>query len=235
MPGKVLLPYDGELAILDVLIGKLKQFSPAIPIVFATTVNPNDDRLEDFAKKNELQFFRGDENDVLKRFIDAAEIFDVQNIFRICSDNPFLDLKELHKLIDFIEAHPEFDYVSFEVNDSPSIKTHYGFWAEFTTLSALKKVKQLTDDHFFYEHVTNFIYGNRDQFKVHLIPYIETINPKIRMTVDTPNDFELSQAIFKDLKNKYGLSFGIKEITSYLNEKASLLDLMEKEIINNTK
>lgn len=35
--------------------------------------------------------YRGSGNDVLDRFIKAAEKFGVNKIVRICSDNPFID------------------------------------------------------------------------------------------------------------------------------------------------
>ena len=72
MPNKILLPfYDGK-SILDLLIEKLKRVKDT-QVIIATSVNPNCDPIEEVAKKHEVLCFRGSENDVLQRFIDAAE------------------------------------------------------------------------------------------------------------------------------------------------------------------
>ena len=48
------------------------------------------------------------------------------------------------------------DYISFDIDGTPSIKTHFGFWGEFVTLDALKRVIGFTDDLLYREHVTNY-------------------------------------------------------------------------------
>ena len=49
-----------------------------------------------------INCFRGDENNVLKRFIDCAETFKAIKIIRICSDNPFINNKYVKVLSDHI-------------------------------------------------------------------------------------------------------------------------------------
>ena len=75
----------------------------------------------------------------MNRFISAAEQYNAQKIIRVCSDNPFLDINSIKKLIETINENPSADYISFNINGIPSIKTHYGFWTEYVTLNTLKK------------------------------------------------------------------------------------------------
>lgn len=87
LPGKILLPFYEGKSILELMIDKLSVVSKNI--VLATSTNELDNGLELFAKKHCIVCFRGDENDVLSRFIDAASENDVRHLIRVCSDNPF--------------------------------------------------------------------------------------------------------------------------------------------------
>ena len=180
--------------------------------------------------------FRGSENDVLQRFIDAAKHYNTSRIIRICSDNPFLELKSIEKLVERGNSQNEADYISFNIGGKPSIKTHYGFWTEYVTLDALKKVKQFTSEQLYHEHVTNYIYGNPDMFNVQWIEGPDSIltHQDIRLTIDTPEDFENAQKIYSDIckSNPYPT---IDEMVSYLDHHPYLYAEMKKQIIKNNK
>ena len=90
LPGKILKPfYDGK-TLLETLLDNLHKVADA-KVIVATSVNENNDELEVFLKEKRELVFRGSENDVLDRYIKAAEVNSVDGIVRICSDNPFMD------------------------------------------------------------------------------------------------------------------------------------------------
>ena len=101
---KILLPFDGERCILDILIGNIKAAFPEMCIVLATTVRKQDDVLEETARKLGIHCFRGDEDNVLDRFIKAGEAFGLDRMVRVCSDNPFLQPDSFKTLLN---AHDE--------------------------------------------------------------------------------------------------------------------------------
>ena len=73
LPGKILKPfYDGK-ALLETLLDNLHKVSDA-KVIVATSVNENNDELEVFLKEKRELVFRGSENDVLDRYIKAAEV-----------------------------------------------------------------------------------------------------------------------------------------------------------------
>ena len=235
LPGKILLPFYEGKSILELMIDKLSVVSKNI--VLAPSTNELDNGLELFAKKHCIVCFRGDENDVLSRFIDAASENDVRHLIRVCSDNPFLDLESIRTLISSIETSSEaYDYISFKVQGSPSIKTHYGFWTEYVSLSALEKVKQLTSENLYHEHVTNYIYTHPDMFRIKWLPVCDTLNDSlhIRLTIDTAEDFKNAQTVYSDLcqSDPYPT---IKAIVDYLNSHPFYYQSMHNQIIKNTK
>jgi spore coat polysaccharide biosynthesis protein SpsF len=234
MPEKVILPFYQEQSILDLLLEKVKKLG--FPVVLATTINPSDDRICALAAKHDVSVFRGSENDVLDRFIQAARKSGFSKIIRVCADNPFLDLAGMQNLIAEFEKS-DADYLSFQLaGNKPSILTHFGFWTEAVCLDALEKAQQLTSEKLYHEHVTNFIYGNPELFNVQFIPADPLVFSRtdIRMTLDTPEDFEIQQKIFATI-SKENPNFGIPEIVSWLDRHPEILELMKREILKNQK
>ena len=234
MPEKVILPFYQGQSILDLLLEKAKKTE--VQAVLATTVSPSDDRICQLAEKHEVPVFRGSENDVLDRFIQAARQNGFSKIIRICADNPFLDFAGLQTLITEFEKC-DADYLGFQlVGNKPSILTHFGFWAEAVRFDALEKARQLTSEKLYHEHVTNFIYGNPSLFKVHFIPAnpVVFMRTDIRMTLDTPEDFEIQQKIFAAMTME-NPNFAIRDIIKWLDNHPEILEKMKTEILRNQK
>ena len=234
LPNKLVLPFWKEKSILDLILEKITRKFPDIPVILATSVNPKDDKLRSTAERYGCFFFRGSEDDVLNRFIEAALKHDKRKIIRICADNPFLDTDELAVLIENINND---DYISFHIDNIPTIKTHFGFWAEYTTLESLQKVSELTENNLYHEHVTNFIYENPNFFNIKFInPKISlSVKDEIRMTLDTLQDFDMLSKIYSRLHNRYNDDFGIPEIVEFINENHDFKIKMKEQILLNTK
>lgn len=235
MPSKVVLPFHNAKSIIEILIEKLIR-NCSVPVILATTDSPLDDPLVETASRFPVKIFRGSEENVLDRFILAADQFRYPKLVRVCADNPFLDATSINQLISEFEKE-QTDYLSFQFSENrPSIKTHFGFFAEMTTLETLKKVASLTKEKLYTEHVTNFIYGNPQIFNVRFIDAPEIIfhRKDIRLTLDTPKDFELQQKIYADLSAQNG-TFDIENIIHYLDDKPELLRQMTLEIEKNSK
>ncbi|HAH24278.1 MAG TPA: glycosyl transferase family 2 [Prolixibacteraceae bacterium] len=234
MPEKVIQPFYGQQTILDLLLEKVKKLE--LPMVLATTVNPLDERLCKLAYKHAVPVFRGSENDVLDRFIQAAHQFRFHKIIRVCADNPFLDLTSLQTLAESFKQS-DADYLGYQLaGNKPSILTHFGFWAEAVRLDALEKAAGLTSEKVYHEHVTNFIYGNPTLFNVEFIEADPVVLSRtdIRMTLDTAEDFELQKKIFATII-KENPNFGIREIVQWLDQHPEVLEKMKAEIQKNQK
>ncbi len=237
LPNKILLPFYEDKCILDILLTNLQKLD-GTEIIVATSDNPTNDILAEYLKKKKIEYFRGDENNVLERFICAAKKYDIDGIIRICSDNPFMDVSGLITLIDKAKNNT-FDYIGFRVNEKPSIKSHFGFWAEYVSLNALERVRTYTDEKVFHEHVTNYIYTNPDNFTIEWInaPTFLEGREDIRLTIDTKEDFEIAKQIYNHLVGSVHLdeNFSIANIISYIDENPNIIYLMKLQIKNNTK
>lgn len=235
LPNKILRPFYEGKSILDLMLEKLSSIKDT-EVVVATTTNVKDDAIVTVAKNYGVRCFRGSETDVLDRFISAAELYGVKKIIRVCSDNPFLDIESINLLINRAHSNRDADYISFDVNGLPSIKTHYGFWTEYVKLDALKKVRTQTTLPLYHEHVTNYIYSNPDKFNIVWIMDAGKVvrNLPIRLTIDTESDFINAQKIYSHFVTSK-IDPTISNLVDYLSEHLSIISEMESEIKKNSK
>lgn len=235
LPGKILKEFYQGNTIMDIILSKLHQI-PNVSVIVATTDNPCDDVLASCLQEKGECVYRGSEHDVLQRFIGAAEANNIDGIIRICSDNPFLDIEGLCQLAQAAQNNAQADYIGFRVNGKPSILTHFGFWGEYVSLDALKKVYNITTEKAAHEHVTNYVYTHDNTFNCAWIAAPEYLEGRtdIRLTIDTPIDFENAQIIYDSLMIA-GKGFGLKQIVDCLEKHQDIIGRMNEVIINNTK
>ncbi|MEO0403362.1 MAG: glycosyl transferase family 2 [Bacteroidota bacterium] len=225
MPGKILLPFAHEQSILEIMVSLLRKNFPNIPIVMATTTNDKDEPIVSFAKDRGLKIFRGDENNVLKRTVNAANEYGVTDIIRICSDNPFLHPTFVNALIQDTSGA---DYVSYEVDGLPTIRTHYGLFAERVQLRALEQATKDQPDPFYLEHVTNYIYGNPDKFDCKWLDIEDHLIglENLRLTIDDPTDFKLAGEIYEAIVKES--QFKLADLKNYINSHPDLKEAMSQ-------
>lgn len=225
------MPFDGDRSILELII---QRFKNRYPIVLATTTAQRDDVLADLATQQGIPVYRGSEDDVLSRFVEAGAQFGFKTIVRLCADNPFINVDLLEKLIELYQGE---DYGSFRYsNGKPTILGHLGLFCEITTLETLKKAHASTKNPLYLEHVTKYIYNHPDEFNVQLydLPK-EMVNYEgIRLTVDTLEDFQLTQDLYKKFGNESTIS-KVCEMMDYIRSNKVLLSAMQQEIELNSK
>lgn len=229
LPGKIIIEIEEQITFLDVLLNRLKSLNIDLPIFLATSNLKVDSILEDFANKHKIHFYTGSEKNVLERFINCADENKLDAMIRICSDNPFIDYKSIEKLYNNYNGE---DYLSFKINNLPSILTHFGFFTELVSLKALKRVASKKDSNCI-EHVTNCIYKNPNHFNVRFLE--ENIeNNDIRCTLDTKADLEILKEIyFSFIKENPNAEY--LEIIKFIETRPDLLIEMKRIIKENTK
>jgi len=237
LQGKLFLQFYRSKKMIEVFLEEIvTQVNSRYKIVLATSTNKNDDIFANVIDDFGIDIFRGDEYDVLKRIINAADQFGFSTVIRVCADNPVYDISSTLKLIDFHKDNGA-DYTSFCLEgELPSIKSHLGLWGEVIELNALRKVAVMTDEKVYHEHVTNFIYANPHIFNVNLIhaPEVLYTRTDIRLTVDQIEDFTLMQNIYSELK-RLNIEFTIDELVKLIEGKSNYLEKMKKQIERNKK
>lgn len=213
LPGKILmeLPYSSGISAIGQVIRRAKAVKGVSGVIVATTRNKEDDPLELLCKNSGIGCFRGDEEDVLSRFVFSSKENGFDTIVRLTADNPCVDKDIIGSLL---EKHIK------EGNDYTASEGYpLGMNAEIVSLAALERLfsgdLSLSDR----EHVTSFICANPDNFKVG-IKNSEKIRhlSGIRLTLDHIEDYALLCLIFESLYADNEL-FGISDILRLFEEK----------------
>jgi spore coat polysaccharide biosynthesis protein SpsF len=235
LPGKILRNFFQDKTLLEVLLEKLHRV-PNIMVVVATSVHPDNDVLERFLLDKGENVYRGSEDDVLSRFIEAADFYGIDGVIRVCSDNPFIDFDGLIELTRAAQLNENVDYIGFWVNGKPSILTHFGFWGEFVSLAALKRTANISDEESTHEHVTYFIYHHPSLFKCFWLPVPSFLEGRdnIRLTIDTLEDMENVQSVYKQMV-AYNPYFTLKDAVDYLDCHTQIKESMAHIIEQNIK
>lgn len=195
LPGKIMKEIQGK-KILWHVVERVKRSKLINQITIATTDDPADNEIEDFCKENKIDCFRGDEENVLDRYYQAAKQNNAEMIVRVTSDCPLVDPGILDKLIHLF-LNGNYDYVS---NNMPPTYPH-GLDAEVFSFSSLEKAwreSKLKEER---EHVTPYIRKNPKKFKIGNLSNSKDLS-KLRWTLDFKEDFELITKIYSLLGDK---------------------------------
>ena len=182
LPGKSLLKIGGH-PLIHYVIKRCESIK--LPVIVAISEDSSDDSLADFLKSYEIETYRGDLNNVLARYISAAEFYGIENIIRITGDNPLIDLKALQDALPLFE---KYSYVDAIYENGFTKGT--GF--ELVKLDELKKVHSLNTFH--TEHVTTFLREKMPHplyFKLSPPAYQKEFVDRMVLTCDYKEDFEV--------------------------------------------
>ena len=216
LPNKVLTKVQ-EIPILEHIINRVR-LSKIDEIIVATTEDNSDDAIEKFCLNKNIQFFRGDENNVLKRFYDCAKIYKGDIIVRITADDPFKDPKIINRAINLLE-NGAFDYVSNTI--VPTFPE--GIDIEVFTFTSLEKAYLNASLISEKEHVTPYIWKNPDKFRIDNFKHHMNLS-NLRWTLDTKQDLEFTIEIYNRLYNKNKL-FYMEDILDLLKKEPTLLTI----------
>jgi spore coat polysaccharide biosynthesis protein SpsF len=197
LPGKVMMKVDG-IPMIQFLVERIRKVKKIKKVIIATTKNKKDDILVNFCKKKKINFYRGSENNVVKRIFDAAKKFDGKIIVSITGDCPLIDPKLIIKLLDiFIKKKPDIATNS-HIRSYPD-----GMDCTIVNFKSLKKINDNARGKKEREHT--FLYVERNISKFKLINDHAAKNnfwPDLGITLDEKKDFLLLKKIIKYFKKK---------------------------------
>ena len=212
LPGKVMEDINGKPMLYHVV--KRAQKAKMIHLVaIATSEHSNDDIIESFCKENNIRCFRGNLDDVLDRYYQAAIHFGALVIVRLTADCPLLDANVIDTVIrTFSEGN--FDYASnvLECSYPDGLDTEV---LSFETLERAWREARMKSER---EHVTPYIRNHPEIFRLANVSHADNIS-HMRWTVDEQEDLDFVRSVFKQLMHT---SFGMKEVLDLLKKHPEL-------------
>jgi spore coat polysaccharide biosynthesis protein SpsF len=218
LPGKVLAEVVGK-PLLEHVVRRARQAQMLNQVVVATTTEPSDDALVRFCVENNIPCFRGQVNDVLDRYYQAALRFDADVIVRLTADCPLLDPLVIDKVVGLF-SEEKCDYAS---NVHPPTFPD-GLDTEVFGMNVLRQAWQearLTSER---EHVTAYIWKRPKVFRlVNLRNEVDTSS--LRWTVDELCDLEFVQAVYLHLYRAGQAPFRMADILALLEREPALKEI----------
>lgn len=235
LPGKTLKTIKGE-TIIEIMLNRLKKCQKIDKIIVASSIEKNNDELEQHIKNLGYDFFRGSENDVLDRFYQAIKSEKCDYVVRLTADCPLIDPNLIDKVIETTISSKK-DYGS---NVSPG-KEYFPDGQDtevfkFKLLEEAWNIAKLPSER---EHVTPYIRTNLNNIYSNFSYECDTNYNKIRMTVDTQEDFDAVEVLINEL----GTEASWTEYTNYIidypekftNQKIMRNEGYQKSLIEDKK
>jgi glutamate-1-semialdehyde 2,1-aminomutase len=160
-----------------------------------------------------ISYFRGDENDVLSRFVEIKSRMKPDVIVRLTGDCPFVDPAIVDSVVQKLAAHAS----EYSSNIEPPTFPH-GFDVEAFTCDVLEWTQEHPESKRAMEHVTTLMRQTSSINKVNLNSGGDYAH--IRVTLDNPEDLLVIQNVASRVSNV--LNFGWNEVVSLYESNPEL-------------
>lgn len=210
LPNKHFLKIKGRTTI-EHLIDRLKLARLQDMIVLCTSTNTDDNNLVEIAKRNNIYYFRGSEDDKLDRYLEAANKFKIDFMVVVDGDDLFCDPIYIDKIIEtFKKTNADFIYCD---------GLPFGAASNGIKISALQNVCE-TKSEKDTEVWGNYFLKNKDFKKIALKAAPELNYPEFRMSLDYKEDFDFFARVFEELGDKN--TFPLRDIVNLLKKKPEI-------------
>lgn len=180
-PGKVLADLAGWPLIVF-MVQRVRRAKRVDQVLVATSTDPSDDALAAVLAQNGIDCFRGDLNDVLDRFTQAARGARADHVVRLTGDCPLMDADLVDRALNELEFR-DCDYVT---NGIPPTYPD-GLDVEAFTILALETAWRNARLPSEREHVTPYIRRDDSGMRVRAWQTVADLSA-LRWTVDHPDD-----------------------------------------------
>jgi len=206
LPNKVMfpLPLNNGKPMIQWIVDQLEMSKLPHQTIVATTKRKSDDILYKYCQRNSIECFRGDQDNVLSRYIAITEKKGLDHVVRLTGDNPLLDIDILDEVVNYHIKH-NFDY-------SYSSGLPLGMNIEVISCNTLIDLRTKKLNHDDKEHVTPFLQRSFGLKKGRFYCNVDENLKKLRLTVDYPSDYALLSLVMSFYNQNSKM--GIKLVTS---------------------
>ncbi len=201
LPGKVMYPLDGQPA-LEHVVTRTTHADSVTDVVVATSVESQDDVIDQYAPTFGADVIRGSESNVLSRFERAIEEYVPDTVLRITGDCPLIDPKTIDRVAGAVSSERA-DYASniFE-RTFPR-----GLDVEAFTAESFETVISAATTQAEREHVTPYYRENHDEFDIVNVTSDQVFSDQkylnrtdLRLTLDEADDYKLLEGIYNEIE-----------------------------------
>lgn len=222
LPGKMMMEIHGR-QVIEVLVARLEKAQHLDGIILATTGNPLDDPLAQWAETAGVAVHRGSEDDVLQRVVDAQRQMLSDVVVEVCGDCPLID----PRIVDSaIEVFRETDQSNRVVTTTRVPSYPDGMDVQVFRLPLLEEVARTVSDPAVREHVSLYFYEHPDQYEIiDLAAPAACLMPGQRCQLDYADDLKFLDTVLQRLEPQLGLAFSAQDVVRLLKENPEIVML----------
>jgi spore coat polysaccharide biosynthesis protein SpsF len=192
LPGKVLRTILGR-PMLSLQIERLRRCRRIDRLIVATSSDPSDAPIADLCSRERIDCFRGDLQDVLDRFYQAASRYAPEHVVRLTGDCPLADPGLIDRVIDF-HLEGGYDFTGNALVRTFPVGLDVSVFRHALLGQAWREARRPEER----EHVTLYMKAHPERFR--LGDYREAQDrSNLRWTVDEPADFDFVRAVYERL------------------------------------
>ena len=218
LPGKVMARVNNK-PLLGHLIHRVRLAQLLTDFVVSTSVNPENDVIEDYCRRNGVSCFRGPEDDVLGRTLESLKIWNADVGVTVFGDCPLLDPTIIDHAVALFLDSEKYDFVG------NNLRTTYppGMDVEVYRTEALEDSGNRTTDIRIREHGTLYIRQHPERYLLKNFEATKTINrPDLYLGLDTTEDLVVVEEILSHFDGK--IDYSLKEIIEFMDANPRLAD-----------
>lgn len=184
LPKKILKKIANK-TVIERVIERCEAIEHSDLVVVATSLEKNDDEIQELCDSIKTKCFRGDLNDVRSRFLAVGALYEADLIIRVTGDNPLTSPEYADQMVDFMINNPDYDYCRMTSENVP-----YGSGAEVFKFKSLQKFSEIDSDQISLEHVTPAV-SRHGKVRLNFDnPMMLNEGKELKVTIDTEEDFE---------------------------------------------
>ena len=218
LPGKVMKKLAG-VPVIKQVFSRVCMIEGLSGVLVATSTLDKDDILAEYCAGENIPLFRGSEDDVLDRYVQASRQADADVVMRITADCPFLDPRLSAKVLDLMLANPDCDYAD---NITP-VTYPKGLDTQVVRRTTLERLWEQCDEPEDREHVLAYIRKHPEAFTTMAVNSPVDYSAH-RWTLDRAEDYKMLSMLARELKQQ-GLFGYHEEILRILDEHAEIREI----------
>jgi spore coat polysaccharide biosynthesis protein SpsF (cytidylyltransferase family) len=202
---KALLPI-GDLPSVEFCLRNALKFKGIHKVILASSTEEQDQILAKHTFDSKVGFYLGHPEDVMQRYMDVCEAYELDVVVRITADMPFVDDEICSLLLD---AHFK-SGAEYTVGTDAAV----GVNLEIFNVACLKRIKAYFPNAEYSEYMTWYFQNNPDHVRIQKIDLPAIFVRPYRLTLDYEEDL----ALFNEIHRQMGsTNYSLRQVIDYLD------------------
>jgi len=215
LPKKALLKI-GDLSSIELCIKNALKFKHVNYTVLATSNLKDDAELKDHTYRKDVLFYAGDPEDVIRRYLDVVEKYNIDVIVRVTGDMPYVS-DDIYQVL--LKSHLE-NSADYTVAKNFAIGTNIAI----IKADALRRINKLFPTAEYSEYMAFYFRNNPSIFKLNCVDLPNELIRDYRLTLDYKEDLEMFRVIEAYFKTEK-LEFNIKRLFEFLDNNPHVVNI----------